>query len=80
MQQTKSSYNTQTQEHNHTQKDSELCSECIDWMKETADKCRAWSKESSSSICKGGFSTSAFVCDSIASSMDACMAEMKKQH
>ena len=80
MQHTKSSFNTRTHEHNHSQKDSEICSECIEWMKKTADKCRTWSKESSSAICKGSFSTSAFVCDSIASSMDACMAEMKKQH
>lgn len=80
MQQTESITTTHIHEHSHTDRDSEICSECIDWMKKSADKCRAWSKESSSAICKGGLSTSAFVCDSIASSMDACMTEMKKQH
>jgi len=67
-----------THEQEHSQRDIEICAECVDLMRKTAEKCRAWSKELHSAICKGGLSTSAFVCDSIARSMQECMDAMKK--
>jgi hypothetical protein len=62
-------------QHNHhnSQNDIQICADCITLMRSTAEKCREWSEESTSLGCKGGLGTSAFVCDSLASSMEACM-------
>jgi hypothetical protein len=43
------------------------------------EKCRSWSAETSSLACEGILKTSAFVCDSLASSMEACMGIMGEQ-
>ena len=61
-------------------RDIEICTECISLMKTTAEKCRSWSKESESAICRGGLATSAFVCEGIARSMEECMSQIKKEH
>lgn len=62
--------------HHHSQNDIQICNDCITLMRSTAEKCREWSEESTSPVCKGGLGTSAFVCDSLASSMEACMRLM----
>ncbi len=64
--------------HDHSQQDIDICTSCIELMKETAESCRTWSKQTTSQICRGGLSTSAFVCDSLASSMKNCMERMNK--
>ena len=63
-----------------SERDIEICTECISLMKTTAEKCRSWSKESESAICRGGLATSAFVCEGIARSMEECMSQIKKDH
>ena len=57
----------------HSKNDIQICNDCITLMRSTAKKCREWSEESTSPTCKGGLGTSAFVCDSLASSMETCM-------
>jgi hypothetical protein len=57
----------------HLKNDVQICSQYIALMKSTAERCRGWREESTSPLCKGGLATSAFVCDSLASSMEACM-------
>jgi hypothetical protein len=61
-------------------RDMAICTECSSLMKLTAAKCRAWSKESQTSICKGGLAMAAFVCEGVAHSMEECMIQTKKQH
>jgi hypothetical protein len=77
MKQTESQLSNPSQHsHQHSHNDIQICTDCIGLMRSTAEKCREWSEESTSSVCKGGLGTSAFVCDSLASSMEACMKLM----
>jgi hypothetical protein len=68
--------NTGKHVHYHSQNDIQICTDCITLMRSAAEKCREWSEDSTSSVCKGGLGTSAFVCDSLARSMEACMQLM----
>lgn len=70
----------QDQKSKNSGRDIEICAECTALLKAAADKCRAWSKESQTSMCKGGLATAAFVCDGIARSMEECMSHMKEGH
>jgi hypothetical protein len=78
MQQAESFSNSPSQHemNEHSQRDIQICTDFSKEIRKTAEKCRSWSAESSSSICKGGLATSAFVCDSLASSMESCMGLM----
>jgi hypothetical protein len=67
---------TSRHSHHHSQNNIQICNDCITLMRSAAEKCREWSEESTSLVCKGGLGTSAFVCDSLASSMEACMHHM----
>jgi hypothetical protein len=56
MQQTESKIsNTSQQHHEYSGHDIEICRECVSLMRATPKKCRVWSGESNSPICKGGF-------------------------
>jgi hypothetical protein len=68
--------NPSQQKHPHSKNDIQICNDCIALMRRVAKQCRDWSGESTSSACKGGLGTSAFVCDSLASSMEACLQLM----
>jgi ribosomal protein L40E len=77
MNQTESQLNNpNTHSHQQSSKDVQICNDCIALMRSAAEKCRSWREESTSQACKGGLGTSAFVCDSLASSMEACMKLM----
>jgi hypothetical protein len=56
--------------------DIQICTDFTALMRSTAEKCRQWSEESTSPVCIGGFGTSAFVCDALVKSMEACMGLM----
>ncbi len=72
--------NRQTSSGEISKRDIEICTECTDLLRTAAEKCRAWSKESQTALCKGGLATAAFVCEGIARSMDECMGHLKKGH
>jgi hypothetical protein len=76
MKQTESQTNNSIQDQAHSSHDIQICKECVELMRQSSEKCRVWSKETNSPVCKGGFATTAFVCDSLASSMEACMKLM----
>ena len=82
MQHTESNKKTKTEGrhalHVHAAQDQNICKECSDWMRKSAEKCRSWREKSESSVCKGGLATAAFVCDSLALSMEKCI-EMLNQ-
>ncbi len=63
----------------HSAQDHKICEECSEWMRKSADMCRAWRERSESAVCKGGLATAAFVCDSLALSMETCMEMMNKR-
>jgi hypothetical protein len=77
MKQTESQTNNSIQDLAQSSHDIKICNECVELMRQTSEKCRIWSKETNSSVCKGSFATTAFVCDSLASSMEACMKLMR---
>ena len=68
----------QSEEHEHSENDVELCKECAELMKTAAEKCRSLSDQSTSPMCKGGLSTAAFVCEGLAKSMEKCIEAMTK--
>ncbi len=70
--------NMEHQEHEHSQDDVKICEECIEVMRASAEKCRSLIERSNSSMCKGGLSTSAYVCDGIVKSMEKCIEGMTK--
>lgn len=65
-------------QHANSAKDQQICTDCSAWMRQSAEKCRAWREESESAVCKGGLATAAFVCDSLALSMEKCMTMMRE--
>jgi hypothetical protein len=65
--------------HVHSAQDHKICEECSEWMHKSAEKCRAWRERSESAVCKGGLATAAFVCDSLALSMETCMKMMDQK-
>lgn len=70
--------NMEHQEHEHSEDDVKICEECIELMNTAAAKCRSLIEQSNSSMCKGGLSTSAFVCEGIVKSMEKCIEAMTK--
>ena len=62
----------------HSEGDVKICEEFIELMNTSAEKCRSLIERSNSSMCKGGLSTSAFVCDGIIKSMEQCIEAMTK--
>ncbi len=64
------------QGHEHSEGDVKICEECIEVMIAAAEKCRSLVERSNSSMCKGGLSTSAYVCEGIAKSMEKCIEAM----
>ncbi len=63
----------------HSPKDHQICKDCSALMRTSAEQCRSWREASHSSVCKGGLATAAFVCDSLALSMESCLAMLAKQ-
>ena len=72
--------NMEHQGHEHSEGDVKICEECIEVMKASAEKCRSLIEQSTSSMCKGGLSTSAYVCEGIAKSMEKCIEMMTENH
>lgn len=72
--------NNELPKHEHSDGDVKICQECLDLMKSSAEKCRSLSEQSSTSMCKGGLSTAAFVCEGLAKSMEKCIEIMTKNH
>lgn len=70
--------NMEHQGHEHSEDDVKICEECIEVMRASAEKCRSLIERSNSSMCKGGLSTSAYVCDGIVKSMEKCIEGMTK--
>ncbi|OYZ23572.1 MAG: hypothetical protein B7Y39_04510 [Bdellovibrio sp. 28-41-41] len=70
--------NMEHQGHEPSDGDVKICEECIEVMKASAEKCRSLIERSSSSMCKGGLSTSAYVCEGIVKSMEKCIEAMTK--
>ncbi len=70
--------NMEQQTHEHSEGDVKICEECIEVMRASAEKCRSLIERSNSSMCKGGLSTSAYVCEGIVKSMEKCIEGMTK--
>lgn len=65
--------------HDHSAQDLQICDECSALMRKSAEQCRSWREKTESAVCKGGFATAAFVCDSLAVSMEKCREMVAKK-